>query len=72
MRRTASRSRPAISEHPAGRLCDGFAAGSDAELAQDRGDVMVDGLLGHDEAFSDFGVAEAIGEQCQDLEFAGC
>jgi hypothetical protein len=53
-------------------LCDGFAAGSDAELAQDRGDVMVDGLFGHDEAFSDFGVAEAIGEQCQDLEFAGC
>jgi hypothetical protein len=39
---------------------DGFAAGAYVELAQDRGDVVVDGLDGEVEARGDLGVAEPV------------
>jgi hypothetical protein len=44
------------------RVCGGFAAGADIELAQDCRDVMIDRLLGHDQALGDLGVAEPFGQ----------
>jgi hypothetical protein len=38
------------------------------ELAQDRGDVVIDGLPAHDQPFGDLGVAKPLGEQRQNLQ----
>jgi hypothetical protein len=52
----------------------GFDAGldwvRDAELAEDRGDVVVDGLLRYEQPVGDFAVAQPTGEKGQDLELA--
>jgi hypothetical protein len=42
----------------------------DAELAEDRRDVVVDGLLGDDEPLRDLRVAKAFGQQRQNFELA--
>jgi hypothetical protein len=45
-----------------------LAASADAELSQDRRHVVVDRLLGHDEALGDLGVAPTPGEELEDFE----
>src|SRR4051794_10597585 len=49
----------------------GFVAGLGADLGEDRGDVMVDGLLRHEETLRDLGVGEAFAEEVEDLRLAG-
>ena len=44
------------------RLRPRLAAGPDVELAQHRGDVVVDGLLGDDQALGDLRVAQPLGD----------
>ncbi len=48
-----------------GRGC--LTAGGSVELAEDRGDMVVDGLPGDDESVGDLCVAQALGEQREDL-----
>jgi hypothetical protein len=44
-------------------LCARLAARADAELAQDRRDVVVDRLLGEEEPLGDLGVAEPLRDE---------
>src|SRR4029079_8872865 len=48
----------------------GGAAGVDAELCEDGGDVMVDGPDGHDQSLGDLLVGEAFADEQQDLVLA--
>lgn len=48
----------------------GLATCSYIELAQDRGDVVIDRLRAHDQPVGDLGVAQPRGEQGQDLQLA--
>src|SRR5437764_14084013 len=43
---------------------------ADAELAQDRRDVVIDRALGEEQALGDLRVAQAFGEQGDDLQLA--
>ena len=52
------------------RLGDRFAACAHAELAQDRGDVMVDRPRREEEPFRYVGVSEAFGDELEDLALA--
>ena len=45
-------------------------AGLDIELPKDRGDVMIDGLFGDDQALCDLGVPQAFHDQREYLELA--
>jgi hypothetical protein len=40
------------------------------ELPKDRGDVMVDGLLSHEETLGDLGVAETLGNEPEHLDLS--
>lgn len=45
------------------RLSARLATSADVKLCQDRRDVMIDGLLRHDQALSNLRVAQPLGEQ---------
>jgi hypothetical protein len=53
----------------AGRACRVPAAG-DVQLVENVGDVVLDGLVGDEQAGCDLGVSQAVGDQLEDLEFA--
>src|SRR6478735_906915 len=50
-----------------GTIPSDVAAGGDAELAEDRGHVVLDRTSGEDEALGDRGVGQALAKQLQDL-----
>src|SRR5581483_2974794 len=62
---------PSVADAEAGRLRARFAARAGAELAQDRGDVVVDGALRDDEPLGDLGVPHAPGHEREHVELAG-
>ena len=49
-----------------------FGAAARAELAHDRGDVELNGMLGNPQARSDLLIAQARREELQNLQFARC
>src|SRR5574337_443872 len=51
-------------------LGGGLAARARSELAQDRGDVVVDRSAGDDETVCDLRVSQPLGEECQHLGLA--
>ena len=55
-----------------GSRCGSLSAAAHVEFAQHRGDVVMDGLFGHDEVLRNLGVAESLGEEPQHFEFAWC
>jgi hypothetical protein len=66
-RSQADASLPVVGEPQACCLGGGFAPGVNAQLAEDRGDVMVNGPLRDDQALGNLGGAETFGQKWQDL-----
>src|SRR3954447_4664258 len=60
-----------VQQAASGGLTGSLSAAAHAELAQDRRDVMVDGLLRHVEAAGDLGVRRTVAQQLEDLDLAG-
>jgi hypothetical protein len=67
--RHARRTRPEEGYLPAGGPYHGLGAGAGAQLGQDVGNVVADGLEAEREVIGDVGVAVTLGHQLQDLAF---
>ncbi len=50
-----------------GRVRRGFGAAAHPELAEEVGDVVLDGLLGEEHLLADLAVGETVGDQREDL-----
>lgn len=62
---------PAVSGEPKSEsLCSGFATGANVEFSQHCGDMVIDRLLGYDQALCDLRVAQPLGEKRQHVELA--
>jgi hypothetical protein len=59
-----------LSRREVGGGAGGLAAGTDVELGQDGGDVVVDGAHGDHQLVGDLGVGAAVGEEAEDFELA--